>query len=361
MGVNLGDFVIARNSTFTDEGKPVKVQHVAEEIGVTYVLEGKVQWSGDRVRITAHLLDATDRHPVFSEQYDRELKDISALQDEITTKVLTAMRVKCAYGEGDCELAKGTKNLEAYLKLLQATEYRQILSKESQALALQLSEETIALDPGYALAYSSAATTIAQQVALGVYKNSEEALSRAWKLAQKAVSIDSSLACPHISLAYLYTVYKRDHEKGIAEAERAVTLEPYSVDAYTQLGVNLLWAGRPAEAIPILQKAMRLSPIPLYICLNTLAQCYRVTGQYGEAIAIWSRTLEKQPNQLLSQLGLTAALMQAGKKDEARAEAAKVLRIDPKFSLEGFAKLSLYKDQSETDRVINALRKAGLK
>jgi tetratricopeptide (TPR) repeat protein len=183
------------------------------------------------------------------------------------------------------------------------------------------------------------------------------------KLVQKAVALDESLAHPHETLGKYYIWLNKDYEKGVAEAERAVALEPNSVDAHTQLGVNLLWAGRPAEAIPILQKALRLSPIPLYVCLNTLAQCYRVTGKYEEAIAIWRRTLEKQSNQLLSQLGITAALMQAGKEDEARAEAARVLRIDPQFSLERFATTitSVFKDRSVADNYIIALRKAGLK
>jgi tetratricopeptide (TPR) repeat protein len=249
------------------------------------------------------------------------------------------------------------------LKLLQAREHHEVFTKESQALARQLAEEAIALDPGYALAYSYAAMALAHEVFVGAYTNPRETLERGMKLVQKAVALDESLAHPHETLGKYYIWLNKDYEKGVAEAERAVALEPNSVDAHTQLGVNLLWAGRPAEAIPILQKALRLSPIPLYVCLNTLAQCYRVTGKYEEAIAIWRRTLEKQSNQLLSQLGITAALMQAGKEDEARAEAARVLRIDPQFSLERFATTitSVFKDRSVADNYIIALRKAGLK
>jgi len=140
-----------------------------------------------------------------------------------------------------------------------------------------------------------------------------------------------------------------------------VTLEPNSVDAYTQLGSNLRWAGRPAEAIPILQKALRLSPVPPYVCLAALAQCYRTTGQYEEAIALYRRILQKEPNQLPAQVALVVALMQAGKEDEARAEAAKVLRIDPKFSVDSYARILPAKDQKVTDDLVSALRKAGLK
>jgi tetratricopeptide (TPR) repeat protein len=129
-----------------------------------------------------------------------------------------------------------------------------------------------------------------------------------------------------------------------------------------QLGVNIAWAGRPAEAIPILQKAIRLSPIPPHLCLHALAMCILSTGQFEESIALFRKIVQKEPNQLTSQLGLVLALMAAGKEDEARAEAAKVLRIDPQFSLERYAKtLDYYKDQSVPDRMIKAWRKAGLK
>jgi tetratricopeptide (TPR) repeat protein len=276
-------------------------------------------------------------------------------------KVLTATRVSLTEGEGARMFAKGTKSLEAYLKVVQAREHHELFTKESQALARQLAEEAIALDPGYALAYSYAALAISHEVIVGAYTDPREALERGMKLVQKAVALDDSLAHPHEILGKYYIMLNRDYEKGIAEAERAVTLEPNSVDAYIQLGINLRWAGRFAEAIPILQKAMRFSPIPPYLCLQNLAWCYYSTGQYEEAIALQRRILQKEPNQLITQVSLAAALIQAGKEDEARAEAAKVLKIDPKFSAESFARRQPYKDQKVIDNVASALRKAGLK
>jgi adenylate cyclase len=355
-------FVIGRNSTFTYKGKPVKFQQVSEEMGVRYVLEGSVQSSGKRIRITAQLIDALSGYHLFSERYDRELKDIFATQDDISMKILTATRVTLTHGEEARMFAKGTKSLEAYLKVMQAREHHEVFTKESQALARQLAEEAIALDPGYALAYSYAALAIAHEVTVGTYTNPREALERGMKLVKKAVALDDSLAHPHVILSKYYIILNKDHEKGIVEAERAVTLEPNSADAYMQLGVNIAWAGRPAEAIPILQKAMRLSPIPPHLCLHALAMCILSTGQFEESIALFRRIVQKEPNQLTSQLGLVLALMAAGKEDEARAEAAKVLRIDPQFSLERYAKaIDYYKDRSVPDRMINAWRKAGLK
>jgi adenylate cyclase len=354
-------FVIGRNSTFTYKGKPVKFQQVSEEMGVRYVLEGSVQSSGERLRVTAQLIDALTGYHLFSERYDRELKDIFATQDEISMKILSATRVSLTQGEEARMFAKGTKNLEAYLKLMQARERHEVFTKESQALARQLAEEAIALDPGYALAYSYAALALAHEVLLGSYTNPREALERGMKLVQKAIALDDSLAHPHEILGKYYIWLNKDYEKGIAEAERAIALEPNSVDAYTQLGANLRWAGRCAEAIPILQKAMRLSPIPPVVCLSALAQCYRITGQYEEAIALLRRILQKEPNQLPAQVQLVVALMQAGKEDEARAEAAKVLKIDPKFSVESFARNLPAKDQKVIDDIVSALHKSGLK
>jgi adenylate cyclase len=354
-------FVIGRNSTFTYKGKPVKFQQVSEEMGVRYVLEGSVQFSGERLRVTAQLIDALTGYHLFSERYDREMKDIFSTQDEISMKILTATRVSLTQGEEARMFAKGTKNLEAYLKLMQAREHHEVFTKESQALARQLAEEAIALDPGYALAYSYAALALAHEVLVGTYPNPREALERGMKLVQNAIALDDSLAHPHEILGKYYIWLNKDYEKGIAEAERAIALEPNSVDAYTQLGANLRWAGRCAEAIPILQKAMRLSPIPPVVCLSALAQCYRITGQYEKAIALLRRILQKEPNQLPAQVQLVVALMQAGKEDEARAEAAKVLRIDPKFSVESFARNLPAKDQKVIDDIVSALRKAGLK
>ena len=148
-------FVIARNSTFTYKGKPVKVKQVAEEMGVRYVIEGSVQQERNRVRITVQLIDALTGRHLFSERYDRDLKDILNLQDEITMKVLTAVQVKLTTGEVARLYEKGTKNLDAYLKVLQAREHKGgTLNKERVERAMQLLEEAIALDPEYAYAYS---------------------------------------------------------------------------------------------------------------------------------------------------------------------------------------------------------------
>ena len=263
-------FVIARNSTFTYKGKPVKVQQVSEEMGVQYVLEGSVQWSGDRVRIMAQLIDALKGHHLFSDRYDRGLKDIFTLQDEITIKVLTAMRVALTHGEQARAIDKGTKNLDAYLKLLQAFAHMQVPNKEKMALARQSVEESLALDPHYASACAALSHVNIIEVYVGASKSSRESLDRAEELARKVISSDDSHNYAHAVLSLTY-VFKRQFDKAIPEAEKAVALSPSSAWAVFMLGTALLHSERFEEAIPYFRKSLRLSPIASNQCLVNLA------------------------------------------------------------------------------------------
>ena len=198
-------FVIARNSTFTYKGKPVKVKQVAEEMGVRYVMEGSVQREGKQVRITVQLIDALTGHHLFSERYDRDLKDILSLQDEITMKVLTAVMVKLL-GASSVSLAeKGTKNLDAYLKVMQAQSIRAgTRNKERLERARQLLEEAIALDPEYANAYAALCSVQLDLVSIGASESPKEYIQRALELGKKAVALDDSNPSIRIPLVFTY-------------------------------------------------------------------------------------------------------------------------------------------------------------
>ncbi len=354
-------FVIARNSTFTYKGKPVKVKQVAEEMGVRYVIEGSVQQEGNRVRITVQLIDALTGRHLFSERYDRDLKDILNLQDEITLKVLIAVQVKLTTGEVARLSEKGTKNLDAYLKVLQAREFKGgTLNKERVGRAIQLLEEAIALDPEYALAYSILCTAHFDLVILGASESPRESLQRAIELGKKAIALDDSNSSVHANITFPY-IYLREFDKAISEAEKAISLSPNSATAYWALGTALSLSGRPQEAIPMLQKSLRLSPIPVHSqVLGILAGAYSWLGQHEEAIATYKKVLQFYgPDHLIAHVGLAIMYAFLDREKEARAEGAEVLRIDPKFSWERFIKGLPY-DQSRKDRIADALRKAGL-
>jgi TolB-like protein/class 3 adenylate cyclase/Tfp pilus assembly protein PilF len=353
--------VIPRASSFIYKGKSVDVKQVGREMGVRYVLEGSVRREGNRVRITVQLIDATTLQHLFSERYEREMKDIFAIQDEITMKVLTAMQVSL-YGFGTQFLPeKGTKNIEAYVKILEADVHIQIMNRASQAQAKQLAEEAIALDPEYARAYSRLAGVIGNEFLLGVYeKNPREALERAMALAQKAIQLDDSASDAHSVLGYM-ALLNRDYEKAVAETERAVALAPNSVAAQYRLGYCLYSAGRTEEAIPILKKAVALSPIPLPRALSHLCIASRKARRYEEAVAVCRQLLQREPNHVLAHLTLAATFVEMEKMEEARAEITEVLRIDPKYTVKLVPRSFPWKDQAEIDRLIDSLHKAGLK
>jgi adenylate cyclase len=251
-------FVIARNSAFTYKGKAVKVQDVGRELGVQYVLEGSVRKANDQVRITAQLVDAaTDSH-LWAERYDRPLKDIFALQDEIVQKIVTTLKLQLTLREQGYLVRKTTDNLEAYDYFLRGLEAYNRATQEANTQARQLFEKALELDPQYAEAHAQLSWTRSRE---WVYQWSQDpqTLERAFVLAQKAVALDDSLPEAHKVLAYAY-LYKSQHEQAIAAAERAIALAPNDAEGFAMLGLSLNFAGRPEEAIGLIQKAMRLNP-----------------------------------------------------------------------------------------------------
>jgi adenylate cyclase len=356
-------FVIARNSTFTYKGKAVKVKQVAEEMGVRYVMEGSVQREGKRVRITVQLIDALSGGHLFSERYDRDLKDFLSLQDEITMKVLNTVFVKLTAGEGARFYGKGTKNLEAYLKVMQAREYSSgTRNKERVERARQLYEEAIALDPKYALAYSGLAGVQTHLVSIGASESPRESFKQALELNKKALALDDSNPNIHANLAYTY-MFLREFDKGLSEAQKAVSLNPNSAIAYHALGWCLNIIGRPQEAIPCLQKSLRLSPIPLTSnVLEALALSYITLGRYEESITTLKKELQIYgPDTLLAHIYLLRTYLRMGREEDACAEGAEVLRIDPNFKVDRYVNGMIVRDQTSKDLLAESLRKAGLK
>ena len=353
-------FVIARNSTFTYKGKPVRVQQVSEELGVRYVLEGSVRKVDNRLRITAQLIDAVKGHHVWSERYDLELKDILAVQDEITMKITTGMGVMLTIGEQARLSAKGTTNLDAYLKCLEAREHIWRINRDSNFIARQRLDEAIALDPEYAFAYSLLGNTHILDVWFGWSKSPKESMMLAFELAKKAIALDESNSMPHLVFAKIFLL-QRQHDKAIAEAERAVSLAPNEADAINILGQILRFSGSPQEAASMHERAIRLNPIPTAQYFYQLALCYTFIGEYEKAIAICKEALHKNPDDFVGRLTLTIAYSSLGRDEEARSEAKEVLRLDPKFALEYASKTWPYKKDADRDFVLNALRKAGLK
>jgi adenylate cyclase len=353
-------FVIARNSTFTYKGKPVKIKQVSEELGVRYVLEGSVQKSGDRVRITAQLVDATTGHHLWAERYDRELGDVFSLQDEITMKVLTALRVKLTSGEQARIGARNTDNIDAFLLLLQAIHHFGKTHQEGNIMARKLCEEAIALDPNFSNAYGILAWTHLEDVWFGWSKSSRESFKKAVEFAEQSLALDNTNPATVGLLGHIFLL-KRQHEKAITEGEKSIALAPNASSNYNLLGITLRFSGRAAEAIPVLKKAIRLEPYTPATFYYQLGMAYNFTEQYDEAIAVLKKALKRTPDHLLSLLGLTIAYSLADRMEEARATAAEVLRVNPKLSVAYLEKKAPYKHKADLELSMGAMRKAGLK
>jgi adenylate cyclase len=289
------------------------------------------------------------------------MKGIFALQDDITMKVISALQVKLTEGEHARILAKGTKNLQAYLKFLQAREIFFTVTKEGNVQARRLLEEVIALDPQFAPAYVVLGWITYLDVAVGLSKSPSKSYKQAFELAKKAIAMDDSFTGGHTLLGFLYVVVGRQYDKGTAECERAIALSPNSASAHIWMGTVLMYAGRHEEAVRHSEQALRLDPISPGFYYRVLGSAYFHAGRYEEAIASHKKSLNRAPNDLLTHIALTAAYSWAGRLEEARAQAAEVLRINPNFSMQESAKSRPYKNQADLERYFEGLRKAGLK
>jgi adenylate cyclase len=353
-------FVIARNSTFTYKGKAVKVKQVAEELGVRYVLEGSVRKSENHVRVTAQLIDALTGKHLWAERYDRDLKELFAIQDEITLEIIRALQVNLTEGEQARVIGRGTKNLQAYLKALEASVQFARMDKQGSMKAKQLAKEAIALDPNYAFPYSTLSSAHLLDLWFDFSESPKESMRLAVEAAQKALALDPSDPRTHLGWVNLY-IMQREHDKAIASAERGVALNPGGARPLFALGVAMYHSCRFDEAVTIYEQAIRLDPFPTSIGFRNLGIAYRSIGRYEEAVKRLKMAIELSPNDLFAHLHLAITYIKLGRDEEAKAEAAEILRIHPKFSLDYFAKVNPLKCQPVLEDNIACLRKAGLK
>jgi TolB-like protein/class 3 adenylate cyclase len=349
-------FAIARNSVFTYKGKPVKIKQVAEELGVRYVLEGSIRKAGNNIRITAQLVDAISGHHLWAERYDRDLNEIFAVQDELTKKIITAMQVELTEGEQARVDAKGTNNLEAYLKYLKARENINKLNAEGNALGKELAQQAIDLDSQFAMAYRILAAGYRMDMFLGTSKSPKQSMGMCIKLLKKAIELDETYAEAYGALGFTFSIIGK-HDEAIATAEKAISLDPNSANTYLMLGHTFRSADRQKEAIWAYTKAIRLNPIPPSIYFSGLGMSYGLAGQYEEGIKWCEKAVRESPDNYIARIFLIAVYSMAGRVEDARSEVPDLLRINPKFSLAAVEKRARYKYK---DKMLEALRKVGL-
>jgi len=288
-----------------------------------------------------------------AKQYERKLKDIFTVQDEITKEIIAAMQVRLTEGDQARATAMGTESLQAYLLILRANSYNYNQNIENNAMARKLAKEAIALDPDYAVAYQVLANTHIYDFWTDPNKPQEQTIIQAKKSLEKAIDLDANYAEAYSNLAWAYSLIG-ENEKAIKLANKAVSLNPNSAYAHFRLGKVLTFAEKQEEAILEYRYAIRLNPIPPGIYLWSLGLSYAATHQYNEAIYWCEKAIQQEPDNLMARIMMSAIYSRAGYDDKAKVEAQEVLRINPKFSLERFAKRA-------SPLLSDALRKSGLK
>jgi adenylate cyclase len=354
-------FVIARTSTFTYKGKAAKVQDVSRELGVKYILEGSVRKEADQVRITVQLADATTGADLWAERYDRPMGNIFALQDEIVRRIATTLNLQLGLWEKQrIRVIRTTDNLEAYDYFLRGleTDPWNLGTKEQNLEASEMYEKAIKLDSKYGAAYAFLGWSYFWAW-YWQWTPDPGTLDRALQLEQQAVALDDSLPWSHMALGAIY-LWKRQFDHATAEGERAIALNPNYATAYLWMGVILNYTGKPAEAIGLAEKAMRLDPWNRDLYIVIVGSAYTMMGRYAEAIPPLKRHLDRH-NNLGAHVYLAMDYIELGREEEARAEAAEILRINPNFSLELFRQRVPAKDQKWLKLRLADLRNAGLK
>ena len=252
-------FVTARNSSFTYKGKPVKVQQISEELGVRYVLEGSVLKSEDKVRITAQLIDALTGGHMWSERYDRDLKDLFSLLDEIAMAVTVALQVELTDGE-QVRSGTGSKlNFEAWGYLVKGKSIFYKFGKKDMVRAREICEKALKIDPKYANAFLLLAWTHKIDAHLGYTDSKEKSLKLSVELAKKSVEMNDKDSNVH-SLLSLLSLIQGNHEKAVEEGRKAIALGPSEAESHLLFGEVLYQSGNLEEAVKMCETALRLHP-----------------------------------------------------------------------------------------------------
>ncbi|MBT8334544.1 MAG: tetratricopeptide repeat protein, partial [Deltaproteobacteria bacterium] len=349
-------FVIARNSSFIYKEKPVKVQQIGRELGVRYVMEGSVQKSGNRVRITAQLIDTINGQHLWAENYDRDLKDIFEIQDEMTMKIVTALRIELTEGEQARVWAKQVKNLDVYLKAAQWKSARGEGTKEGVMRCGQLAKEIIEIEPDHPIGYRLLGWYYWQLAMRNI--SPRESTEKGFKLIQKALAMDESDELSHAVLGHINLIMRK-YEKAIESGKRSVELLPNGAMVHALFGRTLCDAGQLDEGIASIKQGRRLNPFPDYWYYTYLGKCYSQNGQHEDALKEYQKALQRAPEspQIHGALAVTYILL--GREEEARASAVKSMEFAPNVSVSLISKISTVKNQAFNELVADAMRKAG--
>jgi len=352
-------FVIARNSSFAYKGKTVKVQEIGRDLGVRFVLEGSIRKSGNRVRITAQLIDAENGGHLWAERFDRDLTDIFACQDEVVEKIVRELAVTLTQGEAQRVRRQGTTKIEAYEAYLRGRQLLSRSTREAIAQARAMYRRAIKLDPTYAVPHAGLALTGISNYVSDWTDDPGAELDEAERWARRALELDDSEPVAHMALGSVM-LWRRDHDGALAESRRMLELDPNFAQGYSAMALALMYAGHPLEALGRFATGMRLDPHFAGIVLHFVAQANFSLGNYGTAVKQLLERIARTPGTDSSRMMLAACYGHLGRIEEARAAWAELLKVNSNFSLEQRERVLPYKDPRDFARIAEGLAKAGL-
>ena len=353
-------FVTARNSSFTYKGRAVDVQQVGRELGVRYILEGSVRRSGQRLRVTAQLIDAMSGKHVWAERYDRELSDIFDVQDEITRNVVATTQTQIQLTEGS--LFEDLEKLSLPVWVLVNRSWKQMYELNDPSLqeAISLAEEAVSLDPGSGRAHQALASALFHWIWMGFATDADTAYARALRMAERAVRLDKNNEYSHWTLGLL-KLLNGEHDKATAELERAIEINPNCSLAYGTLATVLNFAGYPERAIANNEIAIRSNPRDpsIFFRYSGLALSHFLTKHYEAAIEWARKAVHLKPEWHVGHAVLVAGLVESGNLDDARLAVEEYVNQSPKASLGEITALP-FRVPAHREQLVTALRKAGL-
>jgi len=352
--------VIARNSSFTYKGRAVDVRTVGRELAVRSVLEGSIRRAGQRVRITAQLIDAATGGHVWADRYDRDLTDIFEVQDDVTHRIVEALKVTLSPAEKALLADEETANVQAYDCVLRGREIMLGKKKDLETFegAKKYFNGALKLDPNYSLAYACLAFAYMFDYQNRWSENPDASLPVAKENAALALAKDPNEPIGHVVTA-LVAVFEKDLVRARSHIDIALKLNPNLSLAHNILGNTLNQSGKPLEAIAAIERAMRLDPALTPQFLHFLGLAYLLAGKYETAAVLFRQRIAQVPETDFTRAVLASALGHLGKVDEAREVWAELQKINPKYSFREHFGRQAYRPE-DVERIADGLAKAGI-
>jgi adenylate cyclase len=353
--------VIARNSSFSYKGRSVDIREVGKELGVRSVLEGSIRRAGNRVRITAQLIDATNGAHLWAERYDRDLTDIFAVQDDVTRRIVEALKITLTPAEEERLAETETVNVTAYDCVLRGREF--MLGKEKNRETFEKAQnyfrEALEHDPNYSVAYACLGFGYMFDYQNRWSDDPDSSLARAKENVRLALEKGPKEPLAHC-VASLCASFEKDLDVAKAEAETAIKLNPNLAFAHNLRGTVSVYSGQPQDAIPEIEQAMRLDPALSAQFIHFLGIAYLLSGKYETAATLFRQRVILVPNTDFSRAFLVSVLGHLGEVDEARRVWKELKELNPNYSFDEHIGRQPFKRQQDIDRIVEGMRKAGV-